>query len=143
MIYFAYGSNTNPKVMIRRVPESVYCGTYVLKGWKLRFAGSFEVYNGKGALDIQKCPMSEVKGVLWHIPNGKIEYLDTQEPDYKHYIFNLDSGDKCYTYTMSSDIPDNKPKLEYLKKVSEGYKIFKLPLNDLLNAYLSSGILYK
>lgn len=136
MIYFAYGSNTNPDVMLSRMPDAVYRGIYTLKGWELRFAGHSRNHPKYGVLDIKPNKEKEVHGVLWEIPNKEVAYLDHEEGyKYHHFTFYLDSGEKAYSYSMMEGIEGNKPHREYVKLVLKGYLKYGLSIKDIEEAY--------
>ncbi len=139
MIYFAYGSNTNPKVMLSRIPNAQFYGRYSLKDWELRFAGHSRNHRQNGVLDIKPNPNSTVHGILWQIPDDSISSLDHEEGcKYHHFSFLLNTGEKAFSYTMVRDAMKNKPHLEYVDIVLNGYKLFGLPKQDVMLAYYKS-----
>jgi gamma-glutamylcyclotransferase (GGCT)/AIG2-like uncharacterized protein YtfP len=76
--YFAYGSNMDARQMEQRIPGAKLIGPGRLDGFRL----VFNVYSRSwqaGAANLELDPDARVYGVLWELPEERIEELDTFE----------------------------------------------------------------
>ena len=129
--YFAYGMLTDPKNM----PGCQAIGAARLHNHRLEFYQYADVEQHAG---------SEVRGVLWSLPNGMLSQLDQVEG--VPYLYNrktmpVTAGGQryeAYVYTMTpqarQQVQDRAPSLGYLRTLARGYIEFGLPNNQLHSA---------
>lgn len=131
MIYFAYGSNTNSRVMRMRCPSAKPLGKFWLRSSQLVFRSVADCVYQPGA----KCP-----GVLWRISKEDEERLDRAEGinsgayrKVRCELRGFPGETELMLYVMESDgiMP---PSETYFTKLREGYREFKLPLSYLNKA---------
>ena len=129
-IYFAYGSNTNRRHMLRRCPDAKPLGKFWLKSSRLVFRGVADCVYEPGS----KCP-----GVLWRLTKRCEEALDRYEgvssnSAYRKEVCDLKGfpGEKQLMLYVMNSTGIFPPSESYLDVIREGYREFKLPL-DLLD----------
>jgi cation transport regulator ChaC len=77
-LYFAYGSNLNPKQMKQRCPNSTALGAATLQDHELVFVGHSRHWNGAVA-DIRPKSGSTVEGIVYRVNADDISILDQKE----------------------------------------------------------------
>jgi len=128
---FSYGMNTNPNAMKLRTGNAIPIGAAVLKGHKLRFA----IY-----ADVIVDSTSDVHGVLWRIDDDALTALDSREgyPEfYNRKTVKVKSNGVTYdaiVYFMTPGTKTQLPGQEYLNTIIDGYRAFKVPLNQINQA---------
>jgi gamma-glutamylcyclotransferase (GGCT)/AIG2-like uncharacterized protein YtfP len=136
MIYFSYGSNTNPQVLKKRIPKAKALETYCLDGYEFSFVGYSQHRKG-GVASILQNHSNFVMGVLWDIPENGIHHLDYIEGLHNKYekikIQDEKFGD-IISY-VSDETYLNVPTEFYLKEIIIGYLYFNLSLDQLKKAY--------
>jgi hypothetical protein len=123
-IYFAYGSNLWLEQMRRRCPDARPLGSFWLAHSRLVFRG------------VADCPYAEnckIPGGLYLITPDDEKALDLFETAYeKEYVplSGCKHGDQMMLYVCKSRgiFP---PTEEYLEKIVQGYRDFRLPLDPL------------
>lgn len=118
MIYFAYGSNLNKKVLRTWCPNAKYVGKGFLDGWQLVF---------RKYLTIEKAEENDVPIGIWDIPDSEIANLDEYEgyPDlYRKEEMEI-AGMRGIIYIMNENmIPYLPPSLDYYQRCLLGYLRF-------------------
>ena len=71
-LYFAYGSNMDPRQMRVRCPDAVMLGTATLAGHRF-------LINGRGVATLERCSTARVMGVLWNLTEACELSLDHHE----------------------------------------------------------------
>jgi gamma-glutamylcyclotransferase len=77
-LYFAYGSNMEPRRMKRRAPHCRSLGPARLPGHRLDFTRYSTGFHG-GVADVVPDPEAEVWGVLYEVEESDLEGLDEYE----------------------------------------------------------------
>ena len=77
-LYFAYGSNMEPRRMKRRAPRSRPLGPARLPGYRLDFTRYSTNFHG-GVADVVPDAEAEVWGVLYEVEESDLERLDEHE----------------------------------------------------------------
>lgn len=128
MIYFAYGSNLNKRVLRTWCPNAKYVGKGFLDGWQLVF---------RKYLTIEKAEENDVPIGIWDIPDSEIAKLDEYEgyPDlYRKEEMEI-AGMKGIIYIMNENMtPYLPPSLDYYQKCLLGYLGFSFDTYYLTKA---------
>lgn len=128
MIYFAYGSNLNKRVLRTWCPNARYVGKGFLDGWQLVF---------RKYLTIEKAEENDVPIGIWDIPDSEIAKLDEYEgyPDlYRKEEMEI-AGMKGIIYIMNENmISYLPPSLDYYQKCLLGYLGFSFDTYYLTKA---------
>jgi cation transport regulator ChaC len=74
-LYFAYGSNMDPRHMLERVPGARPVGPARLEGFRLAFNVYSTEWRG-GAANLELDQGAHVWGVLWEVPEDQVGGLD-------------------------------------------------------------------
>ncbi len=125
-IYFAYGSNLDPRQMALRCPGSRAKGTAALKGWRF-------LINERGYATIEKAPTAEVHGQLWILtPEDEAaldEYESVDEGNYRKEVLKVHQGDVEVDSMVYIDhrLKPGKPQPSYLQGILYGAAHFELP----------------
>jgi cation transport regulator ChaC len=130
--YFAYGHNTNSKVMLARCPHAELIGNGILKNFCFvlrKFA------------DIESQPGAKCYGVLWRINRRDLQALDHDEDYHRHYNRILvdvetDSGPiKAQVYIMDPAYhPEERASKDYVRSIAQGYQEHNLPVEQIKQA---------
>ena len=80
LLYFAYGTNLNKKIFLKKYKNAKYLSKYILKGFELVFRSKYRVP------DIQRKKGSSVKGIIYEIDKATEKKLDRYEDYPKLYI---------------------------------------------------------
>lgn len=130
-LYFAYGSNLNPRGMEARCPAAVVVDRAALLDWKLAF---------RGVADIVPSTGSRVEGALWRCTPKCLRALDVYEgvPSYyrREWVEVQDRhGDthRALTYVMCGGAI-RPPSLGYLATIHGGFDWLRIPLDTLEDA---------
>lgn len=78
MLYAAYGSNLDPKQMLRRAPHSPARGSGWLVGWRLAFGAEDRAFDGALAT-VAEDPFGQVFVMLYDVPPADEAALDRWE----------------------------------------------------------------
>lgn len=128
MIYFAYGSNLNKRVLRTWCPNAKYVGKGFLDGWQLVF---------RKYLTIEKAEENDVPIGIWDIPDSEIANLDEYEgyPDlYRKEEMEI-AGMRGIIYIMNENmIPYLPPSLDYYQRCLLGYLGFSFDTYYLTKA---------
>ena len=80
LLYFAYGTNLNKKIFLKKYKNAKYLSKHILKGFELVFRSKYRVP------DIQRKKGSSVKGIIYEIDKATEKKLDRYEDYPKLYI---------------------------------------------------------
>ena len=136
MLYFAFGSNTNRRHMMRRCPDAKPLGKFWFGSARLVFRGVADCVFEPGS----KCP-----GVLWRVSQRDIDALDRYEgvnvsEAYRRLVVPLrgfPGETSMFLYVMNST-GIAPPSIDYVSTIREGYRDFGLPLGYLDRAIKAS-----
>ena len=114
--YFAYGHNTNSKVMLDRVPGATFAGVATLPNYKMVM---------REFANLEKSPGDSASGVLWKMTKQDLTYiLDKYEGLYNHKkvrVYGKDTSYLAYAYFMKPCAWYLPPSAEYVHGVQMGY----------------------
>ena len=118
LLYFAYGTNLNKKIFLRKYKNARYLCKHILKGFELVFRSKYRVP------DIQKKEGSNVRGIIYEIDKKTEKKLDRYEDYPKLYIkkFFYKNSKSVMYYFMKIKTPVFKPAKYYLKIMKSGYR---------------------
>ena len=117
-LYFAYGTNLNKKLFLKKYKKAKYLKKYILRNYEVVFR------SGYGIPDLQKRLGSNVKGVIYEIDKLIEKKLDKYEDFPNLYVkrfFKLKKKRIMYYY-MKKKSPIRKPAKYYLKIMMSGYR---------------------
>ena len=80
LLYFAYGTNLNKKIFLKKYKNAKYLSKHILKDFELVFRSKYRVP------DIQRKKGSSVKGIIYEIDKITEKKLDRYEDYPKLYI---------------------------------------------------------
>ena len=118
LLYFAYGTNLNKKIFLKKYKNAKYLSKHILKDFELVFRSKYRVP------DIQRKKGSNVKGIIYEIDKVIEKKLDRYEDYPKLYIkkfFNKNRKNVMY-YFMKRKTPILKPAKYYLNIMKSGYR---------------------
>ena len=127
-IYFAYGSNLDPRQMALRCPGSQAKGAAVLKGWRF-------LINQRGYATIMEDPTAEVHGQVWMLPPedeaALDEYESVDEGNYQKAVLKVhqDGGEVNSMVYIDHRLKPGMPQPDYLQGILHGAAHFELPMN--------------
>ena len=73
LLYFAYGTNLNKKIFLKKYKNAKYLSKHILKDFELVFRSKYRVP------DIQRKKGSNVKGIIYEIDKATEKKLDRYE----------------------------------------------------------------
>ncbi len=116
--YFAYGTNLNKKVFLKRYKDAKIIKKYNLINFKVVFRSRYKVP------DLQKKLNSKVPGIIYKINKEIEKKLDKYEDYPKMYIkkYFIYKKNKIMFYSMKKKTPIKRPSGYYYKIMIEGYK---------------------
>ena len=116
--YFAYGTNLNKKIFLKKFKNAKLFKKYTLKNFKIVFRTKYIIP------DIQKKKYSKVQGLIYKIDKIIEKKLDIYE-EYPHlYIkkFFRYKDKKIMFYYMKKKTSPVKPRGYYFKVMKNGYR---------------------
>ena len=116
--YFAYGTNLNKKIFLKKFKDAKLIGRYTLKNFKIVFRTRYIIP------DLQRKINSNVRGLIYKIDKDIEKKLDVYEDYPKLYIkkyFKYDRK-KIMFYYMKKKTPPVKPGGYYFKIMMSGYR---------------------
>jgi gamma-glutamylcyclotransferase (GGCT)/AIG2-like uncharacterized protein YtfP len=132
-LYFAYGSNMEPRTMERSVPSASVLGAGRLDGFRLEFNVYSDRWEG-GAANLEPDEDAHVWGVVWEVPEGGLEQLDTfiGHPTFyrrEDVSVGLSTGDavECVTYRVAHQRGYVRPTPQYLARLRGAVRVQGLP----------------
>jgi gamma-glutamylcyclotransferase (GGCT)/AIG2-like uncharacterized protein YtfP len=131
--YFAYGSNMDPRTMRRTVPEAQVVGPGRLEGFRLEFNVYSDRWEG-GAANLEPDEDAHVWGVVWEVPDGAMDSLDTfvGHPTFyrREDVAVAPSGSdplECLTYRVAHQKGYVRPTPQYLARLRGAVRLQGLP----------------
>ena len=116
--YFAYGTNLNKKIFLKKFKNAKLFKKYTLKNFKIVFRTKYIIP------DIQRKKYSKVQGLIYKIDKIIEKKLDIYE-EYPHlYIkkFFRYKDKKIMFYYMKKKTSPVKPRGYYFKVMKNGYR---------------------
>ena len=115
--YFAYGTNLNKKIFLKKFKDAKLIKKYSLKNFKIVFRTKYIIP------DLQKKKYSKVQGLIYKIDKNIEKKLDIYE-DYprlyiKKYFRHKDK--KIMFYYMKKKTSPVKPRGYYFRVMKNGY----------------------
>ncbi len=114
--YFAYGHNTNSRIMLKRVPGAMYAGVAILPNYKMVM---------REFANLEKSPGDAASGVLWKMTKEDLtEILNKYEGLYDHKrvrVYGKDTSYLAYAYFMKPCAWYLPPSAHYVESVQMGY----------------------
>jgi gamma-glutamylcyclotransferase (GGCT)/AIG2-like uncharacterized protein YtfP len=133
MRYFAYGSNMDPRTIRRAVPDAEVVGPGRLEGFRLEFNVYSDRWEG-GAANLEPDEDGHVWGVVWEVPEGGVEELDTfvgHPTFYRREDVAVRIGTagpiECVTYRVAHQKGYVRPAPKYLARLRGAVRIQGLP----------------
>ena len=123
--YFAYGTNLNKKVFLRKFKKAKVIKKYNLKNFKVVFRTKYKIP------DLQKRINSKVQGLIYKIDKNIEKKLDRYEDYPKIYIkkyFNYNKKKTMY-YLMKKKSSIKRPSGYYFEIMKDGYLQNNFKLN--------------
>ena len=116
--YFAYGTNLNKKIFLKKFKEAKLIKKYNLKNFKVVFRTKYKIP------DLQKKIKSKVPGVIYRINRDIEKKLDKYEEYPKVYVkrYFKDKNNKIMFYFMKKKSSEVKPNGYYFKIMMQGYR---------------------
>ena len=132
-LYFAYGSNMDPKQMAERCPGSHAVGRARLAGHRLAYVWDSPGWGG-GVATVVPSSGNEVWGVLWELTDEDEKTLDRYEGVangvYTKERVDLDAtGEKVNALVyIATDAREKRPSARYVDALVRGARAHHLPL---------------
>ena len=116
--YFAYGTNVNKKIFLKKFKNAKLFKKYTLKNFKIVFRTKYIIP------DIQKKKYSKVQGLIYKIDKNIEKKLDIYEEYPQLYIkkFFRYKDKKIMFYYMKKKTSPVKPRGYYFKVMKNGYR---------------------
>jgi hypothetical protein len=132
-LYFAYGSNLDPRQMIERCPKAKYIGRATLAGWELEFVGQSRNWGGAVA-NIMRKKGAIVPGTVWRLNRKDLDAMDTCEGHpwvYKRIrqparIEGKRGAIPVQVYVHQFPFCVAFPSADYVERIAYGYARFNL-----------------
>lgn len=134
--YFAYGSNMDPRVMQRTVPQARAVGPARLEGFRLEFNVYSDRWEG-GAANLEPDEDAHVWGVVWEVGEDDLEKLDTfvgHPTYYRREGVSVRTGEEevdCVTYRVAHQQGYVRPTPQYLARIRGAIRQQGLPAEAL------------
>jgi hypothetical protein len=125
-LYFAYGSNMDPKQMATRCPDARAIGQVSLADWEVRIGT-------RGVATVVDVPGSQTWGVLWALSPSDERSLDHHEGvaagRYRREILTVHGVETAHAALIYIEefVDDGAPLPGYLERILEGARAFGLP----------------
>ncbi len=130
MLYFAYGSNTDPRRMQDRCPGAVQVSSAWLGQVRLTYGGPSKSWKG-GVATVVASPIrgARIPGVLWEVTEKHQKALDRVEGHPNFYVrqevkVEVEGEDgpvQAFTYVLRGNVSWYPPTVEYLAALKAGY----------------------
>lgn len=116
--YFAYGTNLNKKIFLKKFKDAKLVKKYTLKNFKIVFRTKYIIP------DIQKKKYSKVQGLIYKIDKNIEKKLDIYEDYPRLYIkkYFRYKNKKIMFYYMKKKTSPVKPRGYYFKVMKNGYR---------------------
>jgi len=147
MFYFAYGSFLDSETLRAHCPSARFVTRAVLPNFEVQFNFMSRTYAG-GVTGVEPSPGRMARGVVYDIPQGEMEYLDTIEavPEGLYYRQRVLVVDECGNYLEAETYRTTDPKgpftptRKYLALMIKGAKEHELDMDyikDLESRYIT------
>jgi gamma-glutamylcyclotransferase (GGCT)/AIG2-like uncharacterized protein YtfP len=130
--YFAYGSNMDPRIMRKTVPEAKVRAPGRLDGFRLEFNVYSDRWEG-GAANLEPDENAHLWGVIWEIGPDDLAKLDTfigHPTFYRREDVAVHVGDEtleCVTYRVAHQRGFVRPTNSYMARVRGAIRMQGLP----------------
>ena len=116
--YFAYGTNLNKKIFLKKFKSAKLIKKYTLDNYKVVFRTKYIIP------DLQKRKNSSVRGLIYQIDKNIEKKLDIYEDYPKLYIkkYFKYKNKKIMFYYMKKKTSPVKPRGYYFKVMKNGYR---------------------
>ena len=116
--YFAYGTNLNKKIFLKKFKDAKLVKKYTLKNFKIIFRTKYIIP------DLQKKKYSKVQGLIYKIDKNIEKKLDIYEDYPRLYIkkYFRYKNKKIMFYYMKKKTSPVKPRGYYFKVMKNGYR---------------------
>ena len=116
--YFAYGTNLNKKIFLKKFKDAKLIKKYTLKNFKIVFRTKYIIP------DLQKKKYSKVQGLIYKIDKNIETKLDIYEEYPRLYIkkYFRYKDKKIMFYYMKKKTSPVKPRGYYFKVMKNGYR---------------------
>ena len=116
--YFAYGTNLNKKIFLKKFKDAKLVKKYTLKNFKIVFRTKYIIP------DLQKKKYSKVQGLIYKIDKNIEKKLDIYEDYPRLYIkkYFRYKNKKIMFYYMKKKTSPVKPRGYYFKVMKNGYR---------------------
>ncbi len=116
--YFAYGTNLNKKIFLKKFKNAILIKKYKLKNFKVVFRTKYIIP------DLQRKNNSRVQGLIYKIDKNIEKKLDTYEDYPQLYIkkYFKHEKKKIMFYYMKKKTSTIKPRGYYFKIMKNGYR---------------------
>ena len=116
--YFAYGTNLNKKIFLKKFKDAELVKKYTLKNFKIIFRTKYIIP------DLQKKKYSKVQGLIYKIDKNIEKKLDIYEDYPRLYIkkYFRYKNKKIMFYYMKKKTSPVKPRGYYFKVMKNGYR---------------------
>jgi gamma-glutamylcyclotransferase (GGCT)/AIG2-like uncharacterized protein YtfP len=131
-LYFAYGSNMDPRTLQKTVPGASPLGPGRLEGFRLEFNVYSDRWEG-GAANLEPDPDGHLWGVVWDIETDDLGKLDTyigHPTFYRREDVAVQVGEEtleCVTYRVAHQRGYVRPTSSYLARVRGAIRQQGLP----------------
>lgn len=130
--YFAYGSNMDPRIMHKAVPDASVVGPGRLDGFRLEFNVYSDRWEG-GAANLEPDEDAHLWGVVWKIESDDVAKLDTYIGHPTFYrregvaVQVWEEPVECVTYRVAHQKGYVRPTGSYLARIRGAIRIHGLP----------------
>lgn len=139
--YFAYGTNMDPRLMQKAVPQATPAGHGRLEGYRVEFNVYSDRWQG-GAANLEPDRDAHVWGIVWELGEDDLPKLDTYvgHPTYyrrEEVTVETDAGSvDCITYRVAHQSGYVRPTDPYLNRLRQAIRMQGLPPEalDILEA---------
>jgi hypothetical protein len=140
-LYFAYGSNLDPRQMTRRCPKAKFIGRASMRGWSLEFVGKSRNWGGAVA-NIERIAGAVVPGTVWRLNKKDLAAMDVCEGHpwvYKRItqpcrIEGRRGATPVQVYVHQFPFCMAYPSADYVERIAYGYARFALDEKALWDA---------
>ena len=116
--YFAYGTNLNKKIFLKKFKDAKLIKKYTLKNFKIVFRSRYVIP------DLQRKMNSKVQGLIYKIDKNIEKKLDIYEDYPQLYIkkYFIHEKKKIMFYYMKKKTSPVNPRGYYFKIMKNGYR---------------------
>jgi gamma-glutamylcyclotransferase len=131
-LYFAYGSNMDPRIMQKTLPEARVMASGRLDGFRLEFNVYSDRWEG-GAANLEPDEDGHLWGVIWEIGPDDLAKLDTfigHPTFYRREDVAVRVGDEtleCVTYRVAHQHGFVRPTNSYVARMRGAIRMQGLP----------------